>query len=451
MRGRDIQEIMETIFSDELLMEVARATGFTERERKMDIVRFLRAMIMTAASGEGGRFAAVFRNCVEQGVKDRMVRSAYYRRVDDTLEATLARLLDIALEFSRKEKVDLPEWMLDHAHDWHIVDSTEAKLIDSPALREAYPGKGEYAAVKISKRMSVGTGILWSHVLAPARTHDSKLLTIDESWTGIGLLADLAYVSLYNIVACTLNNTPFVFRLKENWKPKVMSISRGDVDGSFFPGTDLKTLLNDEVIRLNGKVIDAIVRIGPADSYAEARLIGVPIPDKGYNFYLTNLPRSVRPQQIADLYRVRWEIELSNKVDKSVLKLDEIEAKKITGVNSLVLASLISSVIIGLMVHRHRLQEKAAAGKSRVRTTAPMHPGRTGLMLATLAFQISSAMNDREKIKGKDWEWWADAIVHEGQDPNWRRSPSILDQLRGWKITPGRPQKARAMSVSSAK
>ena len=38
-------------------------------------------------------------------------------------------------------------------------------------------------------------------------------------------------------------------------------------------------------------------------------------------------------------------------------------------------------------------------------------------------------------------------LVHLGRDPNWRRRLSVLDQLRGWQIEPGRPWKAYAASL----
>jgi hypothetical protein len=40
---------------------------------------------------------------------------------------------------------------------------------------------------------------------------------------------------------------------------------------------------------------------------------------RGYCFYLTNLSPRTGPRQVADLYRVRWEIESDNKLDKSAI------------------------------------------------------------------------------------------------------------------------------------
>ena len=34
------------------------------------------------------------------------------------------------------------------------------------------------------------------HSISPAREHDAPHLTLDESWRGLGLLADLGYASI---------------------------------------------------------------------------------------------------------------------------------------------------------------------------------------------------------------------------------------------------------------
>ena len=45
-----------------------------------------------------------------------------------------------------------------------------------------------------------------------------------------------------------------------------------------------------------------------------------------------------------------------------------------------------------------------------------------------------------------EWEALAQ-LLNLQTDPNWRHRPSILDQMRGWRITPGRP---RNLSISEA-
>jgi len=35
-----------------------------------------------------------------------------------------------------------------------------------------------------------------------------------------------------------------------------------------------------------------------------------------------------------------------------------------------------------------------------------------------------------------EWQKIADYLLLLGYDPNWRRRPSVLDQMRGWKVLP---------------
>jgi hypothetical protein len=87
------------------------------------------------------------------------------------------------------------------------------------------------------------------------------------------------------------------------------------------------------------------------------RLVGVQT-SKSYCFFLTNLPPRVGPRQVADLYRVRWEVELSIKLDKSVHRLDAIDAERPCSLKTLLHASLIASILAALLAHTHNLQTR---------------------------------------------------------------------------------------------
>src|SRR5918992_1260509 len=151
-------------------------------------------------------------------------------------------MFDRALAYARTQQVDLPG-VLGGVKDWYIVDSTTVTVHD--ALQKEFPGTGKYAAVNVHKVLSVGCGAPVRYHFSPAREHDSRHLTIDESWRGYGLLADLAYASLARLQACATHGGRFVIRLKDNWKPKVDYIARGRVTPAFFPGTDLDVLLEE--------------------------------------------------------------------------------------------------------------------------------------------------------------------------------------------------------------
>ena len=61
-----------------------------------------------------------------------------------------------ALSYVADQKVDLPAKICREVRDWHIVDSTTVQLADE--LKGEYPGTGDYAALKVHKRYSVGIG-----------------------------------------------------------------------------------------------------------------------------------------------------------------------------------------------------------------------------------------------------------------------------------------------------
>ncbi|MBK8480362.1 MAG: transposase [Proteobacteria bacterium] len=197
---------------------------------------------------------------------------------------------DRALAYVAGQALDLPGLLGRTARDWHIVDATTVRLAD--ALMDEYPGAGAYAALKVHKRYSVGMGTTVAYHLSPAREHDAPHLKLDESWRGLGLLVDLGYASLKLLSSCDRYGVSYVLRLKENWKPKVLHVARGSVSRTFAPGTDLDLLLQREVLKLDGKVIDADVELWPWVARGRCTA-GGRLDPKGV-LLLSNQPRSRR-------------------------------------------------------------------------------------------------------------------------------------------------------------
>jgi putative transposase len=445
LTGDDLRELMEHVLPQEAIVEMVEAAKFQERSRKRDAVGLVRAMVIAAATGYGGRQRDVARLYFENGAPP-VARGGFYAWFGPQLETTMASLSRRALDYAQAQPLDLPPLLLRYARDWHIVDSETIKLPDE--MLAEYPGTGSYAALKVHKRLSVGTGTVYQYHFSPAREHDAPHLKLEESWRGLGLLVDLGYASLKFIADCRTYGISLVMRLKESWKPKVQSVARGELHGTFFPGTDLDAMLKDKTLVLDGRVIDAEVTVGQGRSQIRCRLCGVPAPDGSYRFYLTNLPPRVGPHQVADIYRVRWEIESDNKLDKSCNHLHEVRAQTGPAVRALIHASLISSMLACLVVHRHRLKQAPPPHSTAERTTPPLHPQSVARAMGSAACSIAGAFDLSGDQAQKEWQHLAQYLEHMSKDPNWRRSPSILDQLRGWPITPGRPKSARLSSAS---
>ena len=430
MTGDEVRQVFEDMLPQEEIDGLCQQFGVIERQRKLHLGMFVRAMVISAGTPGGAYQADVLRSYLEFEVPH-VARSAFYRWFDEPLEQCMAALADRALAYARAQQVDLSGPLRD-VTDWYIVDSTTVTVRDT--LRAEFPGTGDYAAIKVHKILSVGCGAPVRYHFSPAREHDSRHLTIDESWRGYGLLADLAYASLARLRACDAHGVRCVIRLKDKWKPKVHYIARGQVTQTFFPGTDLDALLADKTLVLDGQAMDADVHVGGDKHSLHLRLVGVHTP-KGYCFFLTNLPPRIGPRQVADLYRVRWEVELSIRLDKSVHRLDEVDSARPCSLKTLWHASLIASTIAALLAHTHNLKTRPPqAGAPR--TEAPLHPRRLALQLAVSCQSIAQAFDLQGAEAQRRWDKIAALLTHAGKDPNWRRRPSVLDQLRGWKRQP---------------
>jgi hypothetical protein len=212
MRGEDVQRVFETILPDKVLMKLVERAKFQERERKLDALRLLRAMVVAAATGYGGRQADVMRLYFESGAT-RVVRGVFYGWFGEELETIMVDIRALALAYAAAMKRDLPGLLGEHVTDWHIVDSSTVKL--DQALLKEYPGAGDYAALKIHKRFSVGLGTTIDYHLSPAREHDNFHLAIDETWRGLGVLLDLGYASFKLLHDCREHDVRFVRRFRD--------------------------------------------------------------------------------------------------------------------------------------------------------------------------------------------------------------------------------------------
>lgn len=448
MTGEQLQALMEDVFDPDLVCGLARDYKLVQRERRMDVVRLVLALVLTGGTEECGRQYAVMQNYLDSGAP-RVVRGGFYAWFNDPLERLLTELLRRAQAVARQVPMLLPG-ILGTVSDWRIVDSTTIKL--DQALVEEWRGAGDYAAVKIHKEWSVGFGNLVDYHLSPASEHDSPHLQIDAARRGTGLLIDLGYASLQRLRDCEQYDVRYVIRLKNDWKVRVTRFVRGELSEQLGLETDLNMLLVDEVLVTDDKAIDADVEVGSGADPICCRLIGVPTP-KGYCLFLTNLPRKTHgPLQVGDLYRARWEIEIDNKVDKTGAHIDRITAQKPVSVRILILASLINATLARIIVQREKAvllasrERDPATGKRHI-TRPPLHPIQLVRSMKVCARRIEAALHGPAPTRS-EWSELMSLLRHMGHDPNWRRRPSVLDKLQGLVAPPARPRNQRGKDAN---
>jgi hypothetical protein len=251
---------------------------------------------------------------------------------------------------------------------------------------------------------------------------------------GLGLLFDLGYASHDRLRACFEHGVRFVCKLKDGWMACIQAVHAGEVAG-LCTGTDLADAVSLGQVDCKDGVIDADVELSSGAQAYTARLVAMELPDRGLCVFLTNLPRERYPARVVgDLYRLRWEIEKSNKLDKSDLCLDELDCRKPCSVRAMLYASLLGSCIVGRLVHADHC---ALAAQKAAPTRGPIHARLLALALASMSTMVSDALADDDPQR---WERLAGSLAHCSRDPNWRRRPSVLDRMLGFVAPPGRPR-----------
>ena len=448
MNGERFRAMLNEMLPPDLVVEAARRLGVLKRERKLDPVALIWALIFAGGTEECGRLASALRALAKGDGETRVARSAFYQWFDAESDALMQELAERSCGFAEAMPKHLPG-ILAGRRDWRAVDSTVVKLPNQ--LMESYPGTGDYAALKVHKTYSLGAENIVGYHITPGRDHDGPELHLDESWRNMGLVVDLGYASFRLLREARAHDVAVVLRLKEGWKVHIDDSVGQEAMRSWLTGTDLETLLRERKLQIDPrKVLDVDVSLGPASDPIAVRLVGVPTKDKGFLLFFTNLSRSTHsPEDVATLYRLRWNIELDNKLNKSAFRLDQVTAQSPVSVRILVHAALIASIIANAYAHQDHLERGYVGDKTPRLTEAPVHPMLVAKAIASSAHALAAMMADPE-TPPRPWASLVSAIRHLSLDPNWRRNPSVLDRVKGRVAAPGRPRRSTAAAAKAA-
>ena len=273
-----------------------------------------------------------FRNNVHQAVP--LMRDALGRR----FELMRTRTRDVALR-----------GRLQAFSDVLIPDGCAFKV--ASALSNLYTGTSQPAELKLHAVYCVRAGGCTSVTLAKGSEHDSDGFW-PTTWEKDALyLWDLGFVSNERFVEAVQSGAHVVQRLKEGMNPVVLA--------SYGPEGTRRELLDEmgRSLRLQDAcafghvhkqpVLDLDVQIRDGKGrLVTARVVCVPFGGQD-RYYLTTLPRAIfTPHDIAELYRIRWEVELFFRGWRGALRLDEVRRlQHPRSLEAVVLASLLAAVL----------------------------------------------------------------------------------------------------------
>lgn len=428
MKTSAIQELFETILPVSFIESEATRLGVQVRQRHLHLVELVVSMVLMGGSPEAGRLSAALQDYFERG-NTRVVRGAPAKWFGQSMLGLMEGLSQRALEYVRAMPRHLPG-LLSGRKDWRVFDSTTVKL--DKRLFDLWPGAGDYAALKVHVELSLGCENVVDYHISPAREHDAPHLTINESRRGTGLLVDLGYVSHDLLRRCAMHDVWLVIRLKEGWKLRLDDTVTGGASTAWLADEEQVDHLaaGGTLSDLPRKETDMDVLIGPEADPVRARLVGFETPE-GWRFLLTNLSRETHTlAEVAMLYRLRWSIEIQNKLSKSACQLDEITARTAAPVEILVHAAMIASILANAVAHLEHLDQGMVGSRCKVPIRPPLHAILIWKCITTSGPRLATLIVSPTETT-KTWEQVAQFLMYGGQDPNWKRSPSPIDQVKG--------------------
>lgn len=248
-----------------------------------------------------------------------------------------------------------------------IPDGCAFKI--ASALSGVYAGTGTQAELKLHAVYSVGAGGCISVERTAGSVHDSDGFW-PESWqAGALYIWDLGYNSYERFIDATQGGAIVLQRLKDGANP-VVTASYGPTgcSRSLFAEGGGPIRLDEacqgavhkqHVLDLDVQVTDKKRRM------VGARVVCVPFGGED-RYYLTTLPREIfTPHDVAQLYRVRWEVERFFRGWRGALRLDEV--RRLANAKSLdaaVTASLLAAALahdLTVIVNDLAVRQAAAA------------------------------------------------------------------------------------------
>ena len=353
-----VQAIVE-MFPEDFLRNTARETGVVERERKIDVV----ILFWVTTLGFGVRFLSAIRGLkrkYEENAKTTLSISSFYDRFTPEMVDFLRKCVLHAIEFQAQQTGRVLDDKLKLFKDLVIQDSTIIRLHES--LAKIWPAartKKIAAGVKVSCIVSAVADSPKSVRIYPERTSEAKILRLGPWLRDRILLIDLGYFKYRSFDRIDSYGGYFVSRLKGNANPLIVGVNQK------WRGNSVDVVgkkLRDILPHLKREILDVEVEVefkrrkykGKQSTVKRRfRVVCAFNSESGeYHAYLTNIRVEIlSAEDIALLYRARWEIELIFKELKSNYRMDQIPSA-----NPNIVKCLIWVAILTLMCSRRILQ-----------------------------------------------------------------------------------------------
>jgi putative transposase len=412
MNDTELRTFVTSKLPESLILDSAKQLGIIRRNARFELVLFVWTLTLCSFSASTASVAHFYRQYLNLS-SWYLSRSTFYARFHDQMAQLFARLFEHLLETTSTVS---QHWLHEHLDLFDGVlalDSTTVALRKS--LEHAWQAclKGK-SALKLHAIYNVLDMQLYRVQFSDAKTHDiCGIKQVAQFCHRKLLLFDMAYISLEVLSQIQGAGGFFVCRLPSHYQPVIL---RELVRGRGRPTKLANKRLRWELGRLTRQELDLWVRLGSDKNRMECRLVGRRDKDNKWRLYLTSLAAAkVEGDEVVELYRARWQVELLFKQLKSQGRLHTIEGKSVATIKLQMYAILMGYVVCGALVWEGR----RARGQCQASMTRGLEALR--VMGAELVELVCPPKRRRS---------WFERFAHMAQDPNVDRTRHLDPFLR---------------------
>lgn len=364
---RELQRLLDP----EELIRLARECGLTKRLRVCRPENLLWTFIAGMSSRKTDTLADLQRVFIAQTGKSVEYKAFYERIAHEMFPEFLRLVLERAMNMLALRSLRARRGSLRKFKDILAHDGSSFAVQD--ALEAVFPGrftKVSPAAVEMHCTYSLLDGQPTAVTIAPDREAERPFLPDPAELSGMLLLIDRGYVSREYFAELEQHGASFVCRAKSNLNPKILRVHEGLSERAI--GRHFKD------VRLPKRTVDFQAEFGTGKNRFVGRVVAFYVKKKRKHVLLiTNLPADEAPaDEIAEIYRLRWQEELFFKEIKSFTNL-----RKFQTANPAIAEALIWATMLTVMLRRHLAFRACAAIPDQM--AAPFRVAAAGWLFMT--------------------------------------------------------------------
>lgn len=371
----EIDEIVN-FYTPEKVEQVARETGFVERESKFGGIEFLGIMTVGLFSRPDASLSQMAGMAKDINPEIEISAPGIHQRINEAGVEFVKELLSEALEISTSKEIDksIPS-LLESFERVCLLDSTIIELPDSlSAIWRGSGGTGSEAAMKLQLMIDYKNGEYMNVAPTDGVTPDQNyameavkllnsgdLVIFDLGYFSQKALFDISKTGVYFL--CRLNHQVGLYKRDENGAltkfdlvRKLKSQQRKGIEACEF---EVWLSKGESVLKIRliaERVPDAVANERRRKARQKARRKNKQLPSGkylfllGWSLYITNAGKEIlKTESVSLVYSIRWQIELVFKAWKSYHGLEELKGERSERIECFIYGRLIMMTLMAFL------------------------------------------------------------------------------------------------------